>query len=56
MSPGSRARAEDDRFAFYVSGEYQHAPFAPPFTLLQRSVIAEVDLNPHTAGNPVFHD
>jgi Capsule assembly protein Wzi len=43
---GFSARAQDNRFAFYVSGEYQHTPFAPAYTLLQRSVIAEVDLNP----------
>jgi membrane-associated phospholipid phosphatase len=49
---GFTARAEDDRFAFYVSGEYQHAPSAPPFTLLQRSVIAEVDLNPIQPATP----
>ncbi len=43
---GFSARAQDGRFAFYVSGEYQHTPSAPAYNLLQRSVIAEVDLNP----------
>jgi membrane-associated phospholipid phosphatase len=49
---GFTARAQDDRFAFYVSGEYQHTPFAPAYTLLQRSVIAEVDLNPIQPATP----
>jgi len=49
---GFSARAQDGRFAFYVSGEYQHAPSAPPFSLLQRTVIAEVDLNPLQPATP----
>ena len=49
---GFSARAQDGRFAFYVSGEYQHTPSAPPYTLLQRSVIAEVDLNPLQPPTP----
>jgi membrane-associated phospholipid phosphatase len=49
---GFSARAEDRRFAFYVSGEYQHTPSAPAYSLLQRSVIAEVDLNPLQPATP----
>ncbi len=49
---GFSARAEDRRFAFYVSGEYQHTPSAPAYSLLQRSVIAEVDLNPVQPATP----
>jgi len=36
----------DGRFALYVSGEFQHSPSAPAFTLAQRQIIANVDLNP----------
>ena len=49
---GFSARAQDGRFAFYVSGEYQHTPFAPAYNLLQRSVIAKVDLNPIQPPTP----
>ncbi len=49
---GFTARAQDGRFAFYASGEYQHTPSAPAFSLLQRSVIAEVDLNPLQPATP----
>jgi membrane-associated phospholipid phosphatase len=49
---GFTARAEDGRFAFYVSGEYQHSPSAPAYSLLERSVIAEVDLNPLQPATP----
>ena len=49
---GFSSRAQDGRFAFYVSGEYQHTPSAPAYNLLQRSVIAEVDLNPIQPPTP----
>ncbi len=49
---GFTARAQDGRFAFYVSGEYQHSPSAPAYSLLERSVIAEVDLNPLQPATP----
>jgi membrane-associated phospholipid phosphatase len=49
---GFSARAQDGRFAFYVSGEYQHTPSAPAYSLLQRSVVAEVDLNPIQPATP----
>jgi len=51
-STGFSARAQDGRFAFYVSGEYQHSPSAPAYSLLERSVIAEVDLNPIQPATP----
>lgn len=41
------------RFALYVSGEFQHAPSAPAFTLAQRQIIANVDLNPLQPAQPV---
>ena len=49
---GFTARAQDGRFAFYVSGEYQHAPFAPAYPLSVRAVIADVDLNPIQPATP----
>jgi membrane-associated phospholipid phosphatase len=45
-STGFSAYALDGRFALYVSGEYQHAPSAPAYTLAQRQIIANIDLNP----------
>ena len=51
-STGFSARAQDGRFAFYVSGEYQHTPFAPAYPLSVRAVIAEVDLNPLQPATP----
>ena len=51
-STGFTARAEDGRFAFYVSGEYQHAPSAPAYPLSVREVIANVDLNPIQPATP----
>ena len=45
-STGFTARAEDGRFAFYVNGEYQHAPSAPAYPLLTRQVIASVNHDP----------
>ncbi len=49
---GFTARAETGRFAFYVSGEYQHAPFASAYPLSVREVIANVDLNPVQPATP----
>jgi len=34
------------RYAIYVRGEYQHAPFAPAYSLAARELIANVDRNP----------
>lgn len=49
---GFSARAEDGRFAFYVSGEYQHAPAAPPLPLLARQTLALVNLTPVPPDTP----
>ena len=43
---GFSARAEDNRFAFYVNGEYQYAPSAPAYPLETRAVLAAVNNNP----------
>jgi membrane-associated phospholipid phosphatase len=52
-STGFSAYALDGRFALYVSGEYQHAPSAPAFTLAQRQIISTVDINPVQPAQPV---
>jgi membrane-associated phospholipid phosphatase len=52
-STGFSAYATENRFALYVSGEYQHAPSAPAFTLEQREIIATVDQNPVLPATPV---
>jgi len=51
-SMGFTARAEDGRFAFYVDGEYQHAPSAPAYPLLTREVIASVNHDPVQPDTP----
>jgi membrane-associated phospholipid phosphatase len=43
---GFTARAESGHFAYYVRGEYQHAPGAPAYPLSVRQVISQVDVNP----------
>jgi len=43
---GFTARAASGHFAYYVRGEYQHAPGAPAYPLSVRQLIAQVDLNP----------
>jgi hypothetical protein len=43
---GFTARAEEGRFAFFVRGEYQHAPAAAAYPLSLRQVIANVDGTP----------
>lgn len=43
---GFTARAEDGRFAYYVNGEYQHAPSAPAYPLETREAIATVNSQP----------
>jgi membrane-associated phospholipid phosphatase len=55
---GFSARAEDGRFAFYVNGEYQHAPSAPAYSLPVREVIATVDqrgVQPAAANKTIDH-
>jgi Capsule assembly protein Wzi len=43
---GFSARAEKGRFAFYVQGEYQHAPGALGYPPAVRQVIAQIDSIP----------
>jgi len=43
---GFTSRAETGRFAFYVRGEYQHAPGADTYPLSARQAIAQADSNP----------
>ena len=50
---GFSARAEDGQYAFYASGEYQHAPSAPAYPLSVREVIAKMDLEPVQPATPV---
>ena len=51
-STGFTSRAEDGRFAYYASGEYQYAPSAPAYPLLTREVIASVNHDPVQPGIP----
>ena len=50
---GFSSYATSDRFAIYFSGEFQHAPGAPPYPLAVRQAIANVDQNPLQPGAPV---
>ena len=43
---GFSTRAEVGRFAYYVSGEYQHSPSAPAYPLSARLAIAAVNQDP----------
>ena len=43
---GFTARAEDGSLAFYINGEYQHAPSAPAYPLGTREVLAAVNHEP----------
>ena len=43
---GASAYATVGRFAVYVRGEYEHAPFAPAYSLPAREAIAATDDNP----------
>ena len=49
---GFSARAEKGRFAFFVRGEYQHAPSEPAYPLAAREAIAHADLNPMVPATP----
>jgi hypothetical protein len=40
------------RFTLYVRGEYQHAPFAPAYSLAARQAIAAADANPLQPPTP----
>jgi membrane-associated phospholipid phosphatase len=49
---GFTARAEDGRFAFYMNGEYQHAPSAPAYPLQARDAIAVANQEPVQPATP----
>ena len=49
---GFSARADDGRFSYYISGEYQHSPSASPYPLSARLAIASVNLEPVATATP----
>lgn len=49
---GFSGYATAGRFTLYVRGEYQHAPWAPPYSLAVRQAIAAVDHNPLQPATP----
>jgi membrane-associated phospholipid phosphatase len=49
---GFTARAEEGRFAYYVRGEYQHAPSAPAYSPGVEQVIAQASNIPVQAPTP----
>jgi len=49
---GFSARADDGRFSFYVSGEFQHSPSAPAYPLSARLAIARANADPVQAALP----
>ena len=51
-STGFSARADDGRFSYYVSGEYQHSPPAPAYPLSARLAIASVNHDPLQPATP----
>ncbi len=51
-STGFSARADDGRFSYYVSGEYQHSPSAPAYPLSARLAIASVNNEPLQPATP----
>ena len=50
---GFSARADEGRFSFYVSGEYQYSPSAPAFPLSARAAIAFVNNDPLQPATPI---
>ena len=46
MVTGFTSHAEAGPLAFYVRGEYQHSPYAPPYSADIRNAIANTDGNP----------
>jgi hypothetical protein len=52
-STGFSAYGSDGRFALYVSGEYQHAPSTPAYSVQLRQLIANIDTNPIQPPQPV---
>ncbi|MGB9104092.1 MAG: capsule assembly Wzi family protein, partial [Terriglobales bacterium] len=53
MITGFTSHAEAGPLAFYVRGEYQHAPSAPAYPLSVRQAIATADANPVQAAIPI---
>jgi hypothetical protein len=51
-STGFSARADDGRFSYYVSGEYQHSQSAPPYPRSARLTIAAVNNTPLQPATP----
>ncbi|MGO9590109.1 MAG: capsule assembly Wzi family protein [Candidatus Acidiferrales bacterium] len=49
---GFSAYGTAGRFTIYVRGEYQHAPFAPAYSLAARQAIATADANPLQPATP----
>jgi membrane-associated phospholipid phosphatase len=49
---GFSARADDGRFSFYVSGEFQHSPSAPAYPLAARLAIARANVDPVQPAAP----
>src|SRR5208283_5066281 len=49
---GFTARADDGRVSYYLSGEYQHSPSAPPYPLSAREAIAAVNFEPLQPATP----
>ena len=49
---GFSAHADDGRFSFYVSGEFQHSPSAPAYPLSARLAIAQVNRDPLQPATP----
>lgn len=49
---GFSAYGTAGRFTIYLRGEYQHAPFAPAYSLAARQAIATADANPLQPATP----
>ncbi len=50
---GFSTHAESGRFAFYVRGEYQHAPGASAYPASVRNLISQLDFIPVPPGNAI---
>ncbi|MGH9737984.1 MAG: capsule assembly Wzi family protein [Candidatus Acidiferrales bacterium] len=49
---GFSAYGTAGRFTLYIRGEYQHSPYAPPYSLPVREAIAKADVNPLQPATP----
>jgi hypothetical protein len=49
---GFSAYGAAGRWTLYIRGEYQHSPFAPPYSLQVRQAIAKADVNPLQPPTP----